>query len=118
MDDLKFPPYFENQAAGTFTQPPVWAVLPRASSPVCNLDRVTRDLVNSRTPLNSKGENTFEFSSAVYPSVASLLNPAAEATSHPVSTRIVKDIIMLMTVSGWAERIAVGDHGKTCFGLR
>lgn len=71
---------------------PVWARMPVTSPSTCPLDSILIDFLAGRQRAAAKGATPSSLVGPAYPSIASLLNPARSAQTHPLS-QIFTDIL-------------------------
>ncbi|CAK7219895.1 hypothetical protein SEUCBS140593_004047 [Sporothrix eucalyptigena] len=93
----------------------VWSIIPKHTAPVCIFDHAILNLIHQRRPQ----DNAPEFQKHIFPSVQSLLNhnsPRGDSDSDdddedtekfPVSSTIVRNLRVIMTLSGFPEQIAM-----------
>jgi hypothetical protein len=67
----------------------VWEARPHNIPPTCLLDKILVDLVDSGKVVNAiEPDNTPEFSSPKFPSVAALFNPRHHVSACPMASKI------------------------------
>lgn len=87
----------------SFTQTQIWEDLPLHIAPTCQLDKVLLNLVaSSREQLQASGRHP----EASFPSIKSLLNPAARDAENPISNALGQHGKVTMAVAGSPERVA------------
>lgn len=79
----------------------------RNINPTCPIDAVLLDFLRSRQREAAEGATSKQLVGPPYPSVASLLNPAKSADSHPLS-RVFTDVISKFpNISALPEQVAI-----------
>lgn len=88
-------------------QNPIWASTPTYSSPICPIDRLIIDLIESRKLHNQLNPDLREFSHKNFPSVDSLLNPSLAEPDDPVASTLAKHVAGVIRVHTLPEKLAV-----------
>ncbi|PMD33123.1 hypothetical protein L207DRAFT_175622 [Hyaloscypha variabilis F] len=105
LDPSLFYPYddFEQQPLSI----PVWDAKPVHFPATCRFDKICLEMIQTLKPLNAIGGTALEFNSPKFPHVQALLNPQHHATSFPLTSSIVQNIIYVLTVESLPEQIAI-----------
>ena len=91
------------EVSGTSPSSPVWGRLPLHVEARCQLDSVLLGLIeSSRQHLQDSGE----LPDTSFPSIKSLLNPAARDVQNPISNALGQHGKVSMAISGTPERVA------------